>query len=127
MINAIKRARQAHRSAVEMLYEDTCTVYEYRPVRDEGSKITSKREVLVWEDVPCKLSFESLDITRLGENTAEKAVSVKLFLPPETPVKAGSKIVVNHEGKAEAYSNSGVPGRFPTHQEVELKLFERRA
>lgn len=127
MTNAVKRARQAHRRAVEMLYEDTCTVYEYRPKRDEESKITSKKEVLVWEDVPCKLSFESLDITRLGENAAEKAVSVKLFLSPGVMVKEGSKIVVTHEGKTETYSNSGVPGRFPTHQEIELKLFERWA
>lgn len=31
--NAIEKARKAHRTAIEQLYEDTCTVYEYKPVK----------------------------------------------------------------------------------------------
>lgn len=123
MTGAVKKARQVHRKAVEQFYEDSCTVYEYRDVKDEATKLTSKKEMLATGETPCKLSFESLGITPIGESAAEKKVSVKLFLPLEVRVRAGSKILVTHEGETTAYKSSGVPGRFATHQEVMLELF----
>lgn len=71
MIYAAEKARQAHRKAIEQLYEDTCTVYEYKSVKDETTKLTSKKEIAVLENQPCKLSFESLDIAGRSGNTAE--------------------------------------------------------
>ena len=123
MIRALEMARQAHRRAVEQMYEDVCWVYEYVGVADEKTKITTKKEMLVSEGIPCKISFESLDITPIGDTAAEKKVSVKLFLAPEIQIKAGSKVVVEHEGETAAYKSSGVPGKFATHQEAMLELF----
>lgn len=123
---ALEKARTAHRNAIEQLYEDVCTVYEYRHVKDSVTKLTEMKEVQVLEDQPCKLSFESMDTTSDGV-AAGKSISVKLFLSPDVTIKAGSKIVVTHRGEMTAYSNSGVPGRFATHQEIKLELFERWA
>ena len=123
---ALDKARKAHRNAVEQLYEDVCTVYEYRSVKDSVTKLTEKKEVPVLEREPCRLSFESIDTTSDGD-AAKKRISVKLFLSPDVTIRAGSKIVVTHRGEIAAYSNSGVPAVYMTHQEIELKLFERWA
>lgn len=127
MISAIEKARKQHKAAVEQLYEDRCTVYELRSVRDEQTKITKKQEVAVYEDLPCKLSFESLSTTTGEAGAAEQAVSVKLFLSPEVDVKPGSKIAFTHDGNDTAYSASGIPGEFVTHQEIMLEIFDRWA
>ncbi len=127
MIHAVKKARRAHRKAIEQLYEDVCTVYEYRAIKDKKTKLTSKKETAVLEEIPCKLSFESLDVAGSSGNAAEKKISVKLFISPDVTIKAGSKIVVTHMGETTAYCSSGEPGKFTTHQEIKLELFERWA
>lgn len=125
--DTLAMARKAHRNAIEQLYNDLCTVYEYKSITDEVTKLTKQKEVAVFENEPCKLSFEGMDITSEDRNAAGKRISVRLFISPDITINAGSKIVVTHEGETVAYSNSGVPGRFATHQEIELKLFERWA
>lgn len=127
MKRAIEAARKAHQRALEVFYEDTCTVYEYRDVTDEKTNRTSKKEVVVLEEIPCKISFESIDTAEGNGAAAEKKISTKLFLSPDVVVNAGSKIEVTHRGETVAYSNTGVPGKFYSHQEIELKLFERWA
>lgn len=127
MLAAVKKAREIHRKAVEQLYEDVCTVYEYQSVKDEKTKLTEKKEIAVLQDLPCKISFENTAATTDKEGAAEQGISVKLFLSPDVDIKAGSKIAVTHNGETVSYSNSGVSARFFTHQEIELKLFERWA
>lgn len=127
MIHALKKARLAHQRAIEQLYEDTCTVYEYRSVKDENTKLTGMEEAVVLENQPCKLSFEGLNTTDSSGSATEKKISVKLFTPPDVAIKAGSKIVVTHRDETTAYCSSGEPGKFATHQEIELALFERWA
>lgn len=126
MIEAIKQARKLHRRAAECLYEDSCTVYELQPVKDEETKITGNVPVAVHEDVPCKLSFESMDAAIPGE-AAVKTVSVKLFIAPEIAINPGSRIDVEHGGERISYKRSGVPAIYSTHQEIMLELFERWA
>lgn len=100
---------------------------ERRDVRDEQTKITHKSEVTVIENQPCKLSFEKLDATAQTETAASLTQGTKLFLPPDVEIKAGSKIIVEQDGVKNAYSASGVPAVYPTHQEIILTLFERWA
>lgn len=127
MLAAVKKAREIHRKAVEQFYEDVCTVYEYQSVKDEKTKLTEKKEIAVLQNLPCKISFENTAATADKEGAAEQGISVKLFLSPDVDIEAGSKIAVTHSGETTAYSNSGVSARFFTHQEIELKLFERWA
>lgn len=123
----MEKAREAHRKAIEQLYEDTCTIYEEQEVTDEDTNITSTETVAVVERQPCKISFENLSTTSDSETVAEKKIAVKLFLAPEIGVKPGSSIEVTHNGEIVKYSNSGVAGKFYTHQEVNLELAERLA
>lgn len=122
---AIQRARIAHKKALELLHEDVCDIYKLESVRDEATKITKQRPVIAWEQVPCKLSFESLDAVTMGDGAAEKKISIKLFLSADIEVKEGSKIVVQHQGEETAYQRSGVPAIHATHQEIMLEPFER--
>ncbi len=127
MKTAIEKARIAHRKAVDALYEDTCAIYELRPVLDEATKITKQRPAMARENLPCKLSFEKLDAASMGEGAAEKTISTKLFLPADIEVKEGSKLLVTHQGVETAYQRSGIPAVYPTHQEIMLEPFERWA
>ncbi len=127
MLAAVKKAREVHKKAIEQFYEDVCNVYEYQSIKNEKTKLTEKREVVILENLPCKISFENTAATAGKEGAAEKEISVKLFLAPNINIKAGSKVIVIHNGETTAYSNSGVSARFFTHQEIELKLFERWA
>lgn len=123
MVTELERARSAARKALEATYEGLCTVYEYRDVTDEKTKLSSEEEVAVIEDQPCKLSFEKLNAVVQTETAAAAAQGIKLFLAPEIMVGSNSKIVVTQNGITEEYSASGKPAIYPTHKEITLELF----
>ncbi len=123
MVTELERARSAARKALEATYEGLCTVYEYRDVTDEKTKLSSEEEVAVIEDQPCKLSFEKLNAVVQTETAAAAAQGIKLFLAPEIMVGSNSKIVVTQNGITEEYSASGKPAIYPTHKEITLALF----
>lgn len=119
----IAAARKAARKAIESTYEGVCTIIERRDIQDEKTKITRKSEITVIENQPCRLSFESLNTTSQTETAAVISQGTKLFLPPEIVVRAGSKIVVEQDGRRAEYSMSGEPAVYATHQEIKLELF----
>ena len=123
MVKAMEAARRAARRAQEATYEGLCTIYEYRDVTDEKTKLSSEEEVAVIEDQPCKLSFEKLNSAIQTETAATAVQGIKLFLAPEIVVKSNSKIVVTQNGITNEYSASGVPAVYSTHQEIPLELF----
>ena len=123
MVKALEGARKAARRAQEATYEGLCTIYEYRDVTDEKTKLSSEEEVAVIEDQPCKLSFEKLNAVVQTETAAAAAQGIKLFLAPEIMVGSNSKIVVTQNGITEEYSASGKPAIYPTHKEITLALF----
>ena len=107
------------RKFVESLYLDTCNIYEFQHVLDETTGITSQQEVLVYKDVPCKLSYETKKQSGDGVGSS-LFLSVKLFLSPDLDIKPGSKIDVTKSGKTVSYKNSGLPARYINHQEILL-------
>lgn len=52
---------EAARIAIESTYRDKCSVTEFTAVKDEITKITEEKEVVVLADSPCKLSFERIN------------------------------------------------------------------
>lgn len=123
MVKAMEAARKAARRAQEATYEGLCTIYEYRDVADEKTKLSSEEEVAVIEDQPCKLSFEKLNPVVQTETAASMTQGIKLFLAPEIVVNGGSKIVVTQHGVTGEYSASGKAAVYSTHQEIMLELF----
>lgn len=112
-----------HRKAVESQYMGKCSVYEYKKMKDEETKLSKLKDVLVYEAVPCRLSFSNAPYA-VGDGTVvRKQQTVKLFLAPEIIIKAGSKIVVKQNNIEQVYKRSGESVVYASHQEVNLELF----
>ena len=52
----VERGIQKARAAIESTYLGKCTIYEYKTIADKKTGISSKREISVLEDQPCRLS-----------------------------------------------------------------------
>lgn len=113
------------RKAIEKTYKGICDVYEQQSVTVNHK--TEKKVTKVLENVPCKLSYSTIVATTEKNGAAQKDFTTKLFLSPDITIKPGSKITVTQNGITTDFSNSGEPAHFTTHQEIELKLFERWA
>jgi hypothetical protein len=126
-VTDFKSVFEAHRAAVEMTYTDICSISGYVSVKDEETGITSKVEKNISDGIPCRLSYEKTDTANQQTGAAERTLVTKLFLAPETEVKAGSKITITSNGVTRAYCMSGEPAIYADHQEVMLQMFERWA
>lgn len=127
MVDAMRAAQEAARKAIEKTYNGTMTVTEMGKVRDEKSKLTKEEPVVVLENQPCRLSFETIQAAAQSSSGAAVSQTAKLFVSPEVQIKAGSKITVIQDGSTTDYIHSGIPAIYPTHQEIILELFERWA
>ena len=113
-------------SYMRKLWTDRLTVTEYQDVI-MPNKSTGSEEVVVMEDVACKLSFSTLRTTDQGELAAGIGQTTKLFLDRSVDIKPGSKLTVTRCGQVLTYKNSGLPGMFHSHQEIVLVPFEEWA
>lgn len=116
----------AVRKAIESMYKDKCTIYENRKTKNPITHVSEFKEVEVYKDVKCKLSFSSVTSSDKGDAVTIAQIT-KLFIAPEIEVKAGSKLVITHEGVTTEYTRSGVPALHSNHQEVVIELFKEYA
>ena len=115
------------RKDIEKLYIDTCSVYEYQQQTDSSTHITRPNvEVLVHENVPCKLSYKTVAYANEGIANSLSQV-IMLIINPEIDIKPGSKILVTRDGVTTAYKNSGLPARHINHQQITLEHMDERA
>lgn len=122
--DVIKRAQGAHRAVLEVMYDGVCNLYEQQPVKDQKTKVTSQREILIEEKIPCHLSFTG-GVSATGSETVTTAPqTIKLFLPPGRGIKPGSRIEVTQQGRTGSYRRSGKPAVYFSHQEIMLDLWE---
>lgn len=98
MGNAIEKAERAARKAIESTYKGMVTVTEYKKVKDPNTALTSYKEVVVLENQPCSLSFESIAAAVQTGTVATVSQAVKLFLSPDITIKPGSKLTVTQTG-----------------------------
>lgn len=112
------------RKAIESLYDSTCTVIEYWQEKDPVTKKMGNKEVTVFQDKACRLSYSSNKKSDQTEVANAVTRVIKVFIAPELDIKAGSKIVIASRGKTTEYKNSGIPAVYDTHQEIVLELFK---
>lgn len=122
----IKMDISVARKYIEKLYLDRCDIYEYQKVVDPDDHTTSNKEVLVHEDVPCKLSTKTKTTTDDGI-VDDQYQAVSLILNPDITVKAGSRVVVRRGDCSISYKNSGTPSMCFNHQEILLVVEEDKA
>jgi hypothetical protein len=123
MLSQTKMVKKA-RKAVESLYVGTCTITEHQKVKKENKSIGFE-DVVVLENQPCRISFQSTNTTSANENGASAVIqTVKLFIAPEVKIKPGSKITITQNNVTTEYKNSGEPAFYNTHQVIILELFK---
>ena len=126
-MNAHQSAQAAARKAVEATYSGRATVTERKKIQDERTKIAKEVPVIVLEDQPCRLSYETLQAASDSGIASAITQVTKLFISPDVSIREGSKITVAQNGVTGDYAFSGIPAVYPTHQEIVLMPFERWA
>lgn len=120
------------RSPLARFWRDRCDIWVRDAVVCPVTGRTVFEERKLHEDVPCRvsfrLSFETVSGVRdVGDAATSAGQAVKLFMQPDIVVPAGSKIVVQRQGRELVFARSGVPAVFDRHQEVRMERFERWA
>ena len=122
-ITKVEWAREKAKKNLAVLFEDKCDIYEYiKEKQPNGS--TAHKEKLVLADIPCRISFKTVNQTVEGAKSSTPVQSIKLFIPSDINIKDGSKIVITRQGETTAYKNSGVVSKYATHSELGLELFK---
>ena len=111
-----------YRKAIERLYTGRMTVTERRGVKDETTKRTEFEDVVVYEDVPCRLSYSNAPVSEELNGAYSVTQEIKLFCAPELDIKAGSKITVTQNGVTRTYIHSGKSAVYSAHREISLEL-----
>lgn len=106
----------------DIMYTDVCSIYNQQKIKVNNK--TKFESVLVVENEPCRLSYDSPKIAVQTESSANISNNVKLFISPQIDVAEGSRIEVVREGKTYQFKCSGMPSMYPTHQEIKLELSE---
>lgn len=109
---------------LKRLWLDTCNVYIQEKVKNEITKRTEFVEILIIENEPCKLSFNSITSADNSNNVSSVNQSITIFIDNELKIPSGSKIVVTRQNQNFIYKQSGQPRLFTNHQEIKLELFE---
>ena len=114
----------ARRKALERLWKGTCTVMGMGEVEDPITFVTTHGEVLIHENLKCKLSHKNISATSQTGAGAIVVQQIKLSLGNEHFIPPGCKITVTQNGKTADYTRSGEPGVFIDHQEIVLDIFK---
>ena len=113
----------ARRKALERLWIGQCTVYEWKEVEDPLTFITEFQEVLLHENLKCKLSHKNISATSSTGAGAIVVQQIKLSLGNEYDIPPGCKIIVTQSGVTKTFTRSGEPAVYRDHQEIVLDKF----
>ena len=108
-------------ATLRSLWCDRCTVTVKRKTETPGGRTVQTNETL-FANVPCRLSFKSIEVTEESSSAARTVQATVLLLDRQYSVPAGSIITVQHEGVTFEYERSGIPAPYSAHQEIPLKL-----
>lgn len=123
MVDAWKQARKA----IESGYKGFCDILEKRKVKDEVTKATVLKDIVVLSNQPCRLSYSSSGTANQTDTVSNIEQTIKLFIAPEIKIAPGSKLRITQNGVTTDYVSSGVPAIYETHQEICLELEKERA
>lgn len=111
------------KKAIEKLYQDRCNVYE-RQEYIKGNKSTGHRDVIVIENMPCRVSYSNIYANDVTDTVAYKQQAVKLFYSPGNNIKPGSRVEVTRNGYTTLYRASSEPAIYNSHIEINLTLWD---
>lgn len=112
------------KSAIESMYQDTCTIKTQKATVDSDNGIVTTSEVSAGP-FPCRLSFSAFPSADAdGYAVPALQQSVKLFLAPDVAVTPGADIDVTHLGNVLRFKAASIPASYGSHQEVVLAVRE---
>ena len=109
------------RQKIEDLYTHTCTITEKMTVRDPVKKTTTTKDVVVYENQPCRISYVNQNVD-LHDLVNSSTSVVKLFIGPEIEIKEGSRVIADVNGNETTYTCSSTPFIYTTHREYLLRF-----
>lgn len=109
------------KSPFDFLYDSKMTVTGY--VKEKNKGITSQKEVVLFENAPCRISQNGNKSTN-GTDYQANGYDMKLFCGLEYDIPAGSKIeITDRNGHIKVYERSNVPiNQYWHHQEIAINL-----
>lgn len=122
-MSILDKSRLKAKMAIEKLYEDTCNIYTYEKITEANTGITRQVKKIYLENISCRVSFSNFPSTTDDEQ-AKLTQSIKLFLPSDILIKAGSYVSICRQGLITDYVCSGKPAIYKTHQEINLELYK---
>ena len=117
---------EVYAQAMKSLWVDSCTVKVKQDIVNDKGR-TVQTEVTLFENQPCRLSFESVTVPTDTSSAAQEVQTTKLFIAKALDIPAGSKIIVTHEGITREYAKAGVSAPYTYHQQIPLELVEEWA
>lgn len=113
-----------HRSVLESLYEDKCTVTISRGDKiDEDTLETVPDIETLHFDIPCRLSFGH-SRTLNGVMHDESEQDITLFVGPDVVIPTGSQIKVSRASVIMSFGRSGLPKVYMSHREYPVEAWE---
>ena len=122
MVDELKQAREA----IQSMWTGVCNIFGFKDVEDEYGA-TSHAEVMLFENLPCRLSFKNISQTSQTESFAVSSQVVKLFTAPDVYVPPGSVVEVTQNGITRKYKHSGISAVYTNHQEIVLEVYKGSA
>lgn len=109
-----------YRGDIENTYEHICNIYNKEPFVNEETKLTEFRDVRVYSNISCRISFKNDSHTQ-DNNIGTFTQKIKLFIDNRINIPPGSTIEVTYNNITNKYKQSGKPITYPCHQEVVLQ------
>ena len=122
MVKELEKAKKA----IQSLWTGVCNIFGFKDVEDKYGA-TTHAEVVLFENLPCRLSFKNISQTSQTESFAVSSQVVKLFIAPEVYVPPGSVIEVTQNGVTRKYKHSGISAVYTNHQEIVLEAYKGSA
>lgn len=105
-----------------LMYNDRATIYRaQKSMADDGSDDYAEEFLPVYEDLPCKLSQYSKELTaHQGERAMTASINLRLCCDPEIDIHKNDIVKVMHQGQLYTlYAGTRFP--YPTHQEISVR------
>lgn len=104
-------------------YDGKCKVTVYEKYVD-ANHITRNGEVTKYDNVPCRLIYNSKAKSRLEGKALALEQEITLNIDPTYDITPNSKITVTQNGVTESYKMSGAPAVYSSHKEIKLEIFK---
>lgn len=110
----------------DLMYTDTMTITGQGDKDNEDGSTDPDVPTIKAENVPCKVSYSTLDVSSLDDERDKTHIVIKILCSTGQPIAKGDTIVAQKRDPAtdsilqEHEGQAGLPAFFLVHQEIEL-------